>query len=548
MLQADSAYAPLRHVVFRRVWLASLFSYFGFLINGVGAGWAMTELSGDPKDVALVQGAMMLPFMLFAIPAGAISDTYDRRKVGITVLSIAFLVAAVFVSIVALGWITPLLLLVFCFLFGSANAVFAPNHQASVIEQVPSADLPGAVALGSVGFNLARSVGPAVGGLLVALFGSVSAFAVNAVCYLPMLLAFVTWKRELAKPRFPPEHLSSAIMSGLRYVNNSPPIRNVLARCMMIGVAGGGIVALMPLVAKDILEGGPGTYGFLLGAFGVGAVSGGILLPFMRSHFAKEFHISMGTGIVGVAVVMLAASKLEAVSFLILVVGGAAWLQVLTLLQVAIQTRAPRWVSGRAIACYHAAMAGGIACGSWIWGTVAQQHGTAIGVAASGGALIVVALLGRWLPTPPDSDHANENVADIADPEVMLEIRDRSGPIVVEIEYALDPSRAREFFDEMLEVKRIRKRNGAYGWTLTRDTVATDRWVERIVYPTWGDYLRRRNRMTVGELSTIERVTNSGAIARRVEVRRFLEMLVGSPASAPEHDVGKVLSGGGGLG
>ena len=525
---ADSPYAPLRHGAFRRIWIASLFSYFGFLINGVGAGWAMTELSGDPKDVALVQAAIMLPFMLFAIPAGALSDTYDRRKVSIAILSVAFVIAVLFVALAVRGLITPWLLLLFCFLFGTANAMFAPNHQASVVDQVPSADLPGAVALGSVSFNLARSVGPALGGILVAAFGSAAAFGVNALCYLPMLAAFMLWKRSKVPPRFPPEQLGSAIVSGLRYVNNSPPIRNVLLRCTTLGVAGGSITALMPLVARNILDGGPGTYGALLCAFGIGAVTGGFLLPRMRQRLPREAHIGFGAALVGVAVALLGFNTIAFISLLTLVIAGAAWMQVLTLLQVAIQTRAPRWVSGRAVASYHAAMAGGIACGSWLWGSVAQVHGTSISLAASGGALVLVAFLGRWLPTPPDIDTTDDVDVDLADPEIELEIAGQNGPVVVEIEYEIDSSQARRFFDAMLDVKRIRKRSGAYNWSLARDASALNRWIERIHYPTWSDYLRRRNRMTVSELGFIERHTNSAELAQRVAVRRYLEMPVGS--------------------
>src|SRR6202163_2990328 len=263
MFAADSVTAPLRHSVFRRIWLASLLSNFGLLIQGVGAAWAMTQMTSSADKVALVQTALMLPIMLISMPAGAIADMYDRRIVALVSLSIA-LSGATCLSVLAwLDLITPRTLLAFCFVVGSGMALFGPAWQSSVSEQVPAETLPSAVALNGISYNIARSVGPAIGGIVVATAGAVAAFALNALLYLPLMVALFLWKRISEPSRLPPEKLSRAIVSGVRYITNSPSIKIVLTRTMVTGVIGGAIIALMPLVARDLLHGGAPTYGIM---------------------------------------------------------------------------------------------------------------------------------------------------------------------------------------------------------------------------------------------------------------------------------------------
>ncbi len=250
--------APLRHGVFRRIWSASLFSNFGLLINGVGAGWAMTTMSGRAQDVALVQAALMLPYMLFSIAAGAIADTYDRRRVALITLGFTLVASVVLALADYRHLLTPALLVGLCFVIGTATAMFAPSWQASVGEQVPSHDLPSAVALNSVSYNIARSLGPAIGGAVVAAAGSTAAFLTMTVCYLPMVAAMLAWRRRADEPRLPPERIGWAIQSGVRYIIHSPPTRTVLLSCLTVGIAGGAVTSLMPLVSRDLLKGGGG--------------------------------------------------------------------------------------------------------------------------------------------------------------------------------------------------------------------------------------------------------------------------------------------------
>jgi MFS family permease len=270
MFSADGIAAPLRHATFRRIWLASVLSNIGILIQGVGAAWAMTEMTSSADKVALVQTAFMLPMMLIAMPAGAIADMFDRRVVALIALSIAVCGATALTVLDWLGRTTPNLLLALCFVIGSGMALMSPAWASSFREQLPPETLPAAVALDSISYNIARSFGPAIAGMVVAAAGTVSAFALNAVLYLPLMVALFLWKRIAEPSRLPPEGLSRAIISGVRYIINSPSIKIVLTRSAVIGVIGGAIVALMPLVARDLLHSGAKTYGIMFSAFGLG--------------------------------------------------------------------------------------------------------------------------------------------------------------------------------------------------------------------------------------------------------------------------------------
>src|SRR4030081_1615533 len=288
MFTADGVAAPLRHAVFRRIWLASLLSNLGLLIQAVGAAWAMTQMTSSADKVALVQTALMLPVMLISMPAGAIADMYDRRIVALVSLGIA-LSGATALSVMAwLNLVTPEVLLAFCFIVGSGMALFGPAWQSSVSEQVPAETLPSAVALNGISYNIARSFGPAIGGIVVATAGAVAAFAANALLYIPLLIVLYLWRRSSEPSRLPRERLHRAMVSGVRYIANSPSIRIVLARTLVTGVIGGSVSALMALVARDLLHGGAQTYGIMLGAFGMGAVIGALNIAGVRKRMSGE--------------------------------------------------------------------------------------------------------------------------------------------------------------------------------------------------------------------------------------------------------------------
>lgn len=524
---AEGVTAPLRLLTFRRIWIASVLANLGALIRSVGAAWAMTQMTSSADKVALVQTALMLPVMFISVPAGAIADMYDRRIVALVSVAIALAGASALTGLAWFDLITPNLLLALCFVVGSGMALMDPAWQSSVSEQVPLETLPAAVALNSISYNIARSVGPAIGGIVVATAGAVAAFALNALLYLPLIIALFLWKRISVPSRLPPESLSRAIVSGVRYIINSPSITIVLVRSMVMGVIGGGIVALMPIVARDLLHGGAKTYGTMLSAFGLGAVIGALNITKLRKRMAGEAAIRACALSMGGAITAVALSGEPVLTAVALFLAGAVWMIAFALFNIGVQFAAPRWVAGRSLAAYQAASSGGIAIGSWVWGYLADVTGVQTTLLISAGLMLVTPVLGLWLPMPRIS--AREQEAEmLADPEVRLELSGRSGPLVVEIEYRVPRENARAFHNVMQDVQLFRQRTGAYGWSIARDIADPELWTERYHCPTWLDYLRQRNRSTQSERALDVRAAAFHVGSEPIRVRRMLERPFGS--------------------
>lgn len=524
---ADGVAAPLRYPVFRRIWLASLLSNLGLMIQSVGAAWAMTQMTASADKVALVQTALMLPIMLIAMPAGAVADMYDRRIVSLASLAVSLIGATTLTVLTWMGLVTPPILLGFCFIVGSGMALFGPAWQSSVSEQVPQETLPSAVALNGISYNIARSFGPAIGGIVVATAGAVAAFAANAILYVPLLVVLLLWRRTTEPSRLPRERLSRAIVSGVRYIANSPSIRIVLARTLITGICGGSVSALMPLVARDLLHGGAQTYGIMLGAFGMGAVIGALNIGEVRKRLGGEASVRACAVIMGVAIAVIAVSREPVLTAAALVVAGSVWMLAVALFNIGVQLSAPRWVAGRSLAAFQAAIAGGIAIGSWVWGRLTDGVGVEMALLVSGIAMFLSPLFGLWLKMPPIGAR-DEDAGMLADPEVRLPLTGRSGPLVVEIEYRVDQANARAFHGVMQDVQLSRQRNGAYGWSIARDIADPELWTERYHCPTWLDFLRQRNRATLTERALHQRAVDFHLGPDPVRVRRMLERPFGS--------------------
>jgi MFS family permease len=543
MFAGDGVAAPLQHGTFRRIWLASLLSNLGLLIQAVGAAWAMTQMTSSADKVALVQTALMLPVMLISMPAGAIADMYDRRIVAMVSLGIALSGATALTVLAWLGLVTPETLLSLCFVVGSGMALFGPAWQSSVIEQVPAETLPSAVALNGISFNIARSFGPAIGGIVVAAAGAVAAFAANAVLYIPLLVVLFLWRRTSEPLRLPRERLSRAIVSGVRYIANSPSIRIVLVRTLVTGLIGGSVSALMPLVARDLLHGGAQTYGIMLGAFGMGAVIGALNIAEVRQRMSGEAAIRACALSMGGAIAAVALSREPVLTAAALVVAGAVWMLAVALFNIGVQLSAPRWVAGRSLAAFQASIAGGIAIGSWGWGRLTDAVGVEAALLVSAAMMLASPLLGLWLRMPRIGAR-NEDAEVLADPEVQLQLTARSGPLVVEIEYRVAQDNARAFHNVMQEVQLSRQRNGAYGWSIARDIADPELWTERYHCPTWLDYLRQRNRSTQSERALHQCAMDFHLGPDPVRVRRMLERPFGSvrwKEDSPDRAASEVL-------
>lgn len=495
-----STFAPLRETAFRTIWSASLLANFGQLILGVAAAWEMTRLAPkSPEMVALVQSALMLPIMLVSVPAGAVADMFDRRKIAMAGLGFAMVSSATLTTLAFAGLVTPWLLLGFCALIGGGVALYSPAWQSSVSEQVPPEQLPAAVALASISYNVARSFGPAVGGAIVLAAGAKVAFGLNAIFYLPLFLAFLAWRRKHIPSRLPPERIDRAIVSGARYALHSSAVRNIVIRSLAFGGAGATASALSPLVAKNLLHGDASTYGLLLGSSGVGAVVGAMVIGRIRDSLPAERLIGLCAVVTAVAIMVIGVSSNIALTCAAMWLVGAANILSISMLNVSVQTAAPRWVTARALSLFSSSLTGGIALGAWGWGTVATHWGVSIAFLASGLALALTPLLGLWFPVRQTELSAVELVPIEGEPAVKMGITLRSGPIAIEVEYIVDPDQARQFYNVMRQMQRARQRRGGFDWTLSRDIGDPSLWTERYRCSTWGDYLRQRGRYTQAE-------------------------------------------------
>ncbi|AIT79800.1 MFS transporter [Novosphingobium pentaromativorans] len=496
---SSRALAPLSDTVFRRIWSASLLSNLGQLTLGVAAAWEMTRLTPSPEMVALVQTSLMLPIMLVSVPSGAIADMFDRRKIALAGLGFSAVSAALLAACFAGGLASPVVLLAFCFCAGAGMALYSPSWQASIPEQVPPEHLPAAIALGSVSYNIARSFGPALGGVAVLALGATAVFGATALLYLPLFAAFLFWRRETIPPRLPPERLDRAIVSGIRYVFYAGTVRTAMLRVLLFGLTSASLMALTPLVARNSLGGDAGTYGLLLGASGVGAVIGAFVLSWVRENIPTDPALAVATLVLSAMLLVVAwAGSIWLVAIAMAVSGAATMLSVATL-NVVVQTSVPRWVTARALSWFSSFLTGGIAFGSWFWGEIAAISGLSNALSISAGALAATPLLALISPLRDSDSPDLSPMEPRPDPNVDLAVTSRSGPIVIEVEYRVERDLARAFYDVMLKVQRLRLRNGAFAWSIARDIGDAELWTERFEFPTWQQYLRHRERFTTAD-------------------------------------------------
>lgn len=537
MLAMPSSHpSPFAIPLFRSVWMASLFSNFGGLIQSVGASWMMIGLGASAQMIALVQASTTLPIMLLSLWAGAVADNLDRRRVMLAAQSFMLIVSTALAALTWAGLITPWSLLIFTFLIGCGTAINGPAWQASVGDMVPRPVLPDAVAFNSMGFNIARSAGPALGGAIVAVAGAAAAFLVNALSYIGLIAVLFRWKPALPPRRLPRERLGVAMAAGIRYVRLSPNIRVVLARAALFGFGASALPALMPLIARDLVGGGALTYGLLLGGFGGGAVLGAIGSRRLRTRLSTEALVQTASLMLAAGAALIALDPGLIVTLLALILGGAGWVSALSTFNVSVQMASPRWVVARALSLYQMAAFGGMAGGSWAFGTIVEQRGLPAALLAAGAVLLLSILAGLRYRVPAINQFDLDPRAGWQEPETAIPVEPRSGPIVITIEHRIAAADVPEFLRVMSERRRIRRRDGALAWTLLRDLGEPELWVERYHVPTWIDYVRHNQRRTNADAA------NSAAIrALEIEgyepvVHRRIERQTGSlpDARAPD--------------
>ena len=537
--------SPFQTPIFRNVWIASLASNFGSMIQSVGAAWLMTSIASSADMVALVQTAVALPILMWSLVSGALADGFDRRRIMLAAQLFMLIVSLALALFAWVGWMSPWLLLTFTFLLGCGAAFNAPAWQASVGDMVPRAQLAHAVAINSMGFNIARSLGPAIGGIIVAAAGAAMAFVINALSYIGLLVVLVRWKSPPPQHVLPREPLGVAIGAGIRYVAMSPGIRNVLLRSFLFGIGASSLMALLPIVVKVRMGGGPLTFGAMLGAFGIGAVAGALASARVRQRLSTEGIVRTSTVALAATIVIVAMSNLMIVSLFTLAVAGAAWVMALSTFNVAVQLAAPRWVVARALSLYQMFVFAGIALGSWLWGLVTHVEGVRLALLVAGVVLFLSALLGYWRALAETADLNLELLQRWKEPDTAVPVEARTGPVVITIQYVIAEQDILEFLRAMDERRRIRRRDGANDWKLLRDLADPEIWIERYSTPTWLDYLRHNSRLTHEDAVIPERLRALHRGSERPIVRRMVERQTGAlPSGQPSAtaDLGEPLT------
>jgi MFS family permease len=492
----SSAWSPFRHTTFTVLWVATVLSNIGTWMQNAAAGWLMTSLSPHPFEVALVQAVGTLPMFLFSLPAGALADIVDRRRFIIAVQITAVALVALFAVLVWFDWVTPNRLLVFLFLSGIAAILAAPAWQAIVPDLVPKKDLSAAVALNGVGFNISRAVGPALAGPAIAALGMAAPFWLNALSTLAVIATLTWWQGVAPVPRsLPAEHFRNAIRAGLRYARYNPQLRATLIRSAGFFPFASVYWALLPLLARGQIGGGPELYGILLGAIGIGAVVGAFALR-AKAKLGADRIVVAATIVTALALALFAAARDPATALAACVLAGISWIAVIATLNVSAQLALPAWVRGRGLAIFATVQFAGLAIGSAAWGRVAQATGLpAAHIIAAIGLVGLVPLLRRWRLQNGDGLDLAPSMHWPA-PVLSNDIELDRGPVLVTVEYIISPNDRAAFVAAMHQLAGERRRDGAYDWGLYEDAAKEGAFVETFHVDSWLDHMRQHHRVT----------------------------------------------------
>ena len=501
-----SAWGPLREPLFRALWIAAVASNVGTWMEDVGEAWLMTSLSTSTLLVALVETAGTLPIVLLAVPSGALADLIDRRRLLLITQAWMLVVAATLGVLTVAGLTTPWVLLLLAFALGLGAAANAPAWEAITPELVTRTDLPAAVTLGAVAFNVARAVGPALGGLLVAAFGPGPVFLLNAVSFLGVIIVLYRWRRPVEKSNLPPEHVLGALRAGLRYVRHTPAIQAVLVRAATFILCASALWALLPLVARRGLGLSAAGYGVLLGCLGLGGVTGASFLPKVRKKISTDTLVIGGTLIFAAVTIVLGYVHRAALAGGSLFFGGIAWIALLSTFNVAAQTASAAWVRARVLGVYMLAFFGGWACGSALWGWIASRVGISLTLLIAAIGLVAGLATGIRFKLRCGEDLDLTPSAHWPEPKVQAQPEAQTGPVLVTIEYQIDPNDAEEFTQAARAAGHIKRRDGAFYWNLFRDTADPGRFVETFIVDSWAEHLRQHGRLTQADRQIDDRV------------------------------------------
>lgn len=506
--RSSSPWSPLRAPVFRALWLAAVASNVGTWMHNVGAEWQMTTLAPTPFLVALMQTAETAPTFLMALPAGALADIVDRRRLLLAAQAWMLVAAVALAAVTLLGLTTPAVLLLLTFALGLGAALNAPAWQAIVPELVSRDDLPGAVSLNSVAYNIARAVGPALGGLVVAAAGPWAVFLLNSFSFLGVIVVIYRWRREAALSVAPTERLAGAIRAGLRYARHAPELRNVLLRTGVFASAASALWAMLPLLARRELGLGAVGYGVLLGGLGFGAIAGAFILPRVRRGLSVNLLVVAATVIFAAATAALAATENYWLLWAAMAAGGLAWMAAMSSFNVGAQTVVPEWVRARALALYLLVFFGALAVGAASWGALAERVGIHAALYAAAAALVVGTAATPFFPLRADENLDLSPALHWSDPTFVDEPQPDRGPVLVTVEYRIDPARAAEFAEAMKDLRRIARRDGAMRWGLFADPARPGRYLQTFLVESWAEHIRQHARLTREDVAAQHRAAS----------------------------------------
>jgi MFS family permease len=513
-----SPWRPLRIPLFRNLLIADFVSDVGAFMQSVGAAWLMTSLSSSPLEIALIQTASALPFFLLALPAGSIGDILDRRKLILGTEFWMLAVAGLLVVAAFTHFVSPWLLLLLTFALSIGDALESPAWRAIFPELVSKEDLSPALALNGIEFNLARAVGPALGGVIIAIAGVGTVFLLNVLSFLGVIVVIARWKRPVPKATLPAETFKGATSAAFRYVRYSPGIHRLLLRSACVIFFASAFWALLPAVARIVSHSSLG-YGLLLGFFGAGAVLGAVFLQRFRKTYSLEAVVAVATAVF--ACVLAGAAlmhNLWILSFFSFF-GGAAWTIFMSVFNTLIQRLAPDWVRARVLSVYLFVFQGSMTVGSVLWGASAERAGLEKALLAS--AIGIAACLLLRLPFPlPEPSTTLDVWNHWPRPIMFVEPEPNDGPVLVTIEYEIDPGDAQEFLEAIHKYQRVRRRDGATRWGVYYDSESPGIYVETFLVDSWAEHQRQHDRFTVADRTIEDRVFR---FAREpVRVRHFI--------------------------
>jgi MFS family permease len=495
MLPPAGTFAPLRHPLFAVIWAAAVLGNIGTFMRDVVSVWLVTEISASPATVAMIQAAGTLPVFLFAIPAGVLSDILDRRRF-LFAIQIGLAIVSTILAILALaGTVSVVSLVTLTFLGGVGAALMAPAWQAIVPDLVPRADLKGAVALNSLGINIARSIGPALGGFLLAALGAAAVYSIDVLTYAVVGTTLLWWQRAAAADDGLREHFGGALRAALRYARASHELHRILWRTALFCAFASAVWALLPIVARQEIGGGPRFFGLVLGSVGAGAIAGALLPPRVRARLGQDRQVLAASLVTAAATVLLALTNSEVLGIVAAFVLGSAWITMLTTLNATMQAILPNWVRGRGLAIYLTVYNGVFAAGSLGWGFLAQGIGTDTTLLIAGAGLAITAGFAYRAPLPSGESDLTPSLH-WPEPALAEPVANDRGPVIITVTYRVNQPDRPAFLAALDRLSEERRRDGAYAWGVSEDAADPERIVEWFFVESWAEHMRQHRRVS----------------------------------------------------